>query len=85
MTNTDRIREKLDDIFSVAAREGASAIDVVSGELHQLTVFNTGSHHNQMPSVCNVMHERLRAGDVVLHETPSGQSSTLKIRYKLPR
>ena len=85
MTNADRIRQKLETIFKEGMSAHQDGITVVSGDLHKATEFIPGSHPNQMPSVCNIMREKLRAVDEVLHETPSGKSSTLKIRYRLPR
>ena len=84
-TNTDRIREKLDDVFRAGSMQKLSTVTVISGDLHESVGFIPGSHPNQMPSVCNIMWEYRKASDEVLHETPSGRSSTLKIRYKLPR
>ncbi len=83
--NTDRIREELEAIFHRHQQSGDTRVRIVSGELHKEVDFETGSHPNQMPSVCNVMHEYLGANDIVEHETPSGKSSTLTIVYRLPR
>lgn len=38
---------------------------------------------NKMPLVCNAMRQCMNAGDKVIHETPSGYSSTLEIKYFL--
>lgn len=38
---------------------------------------------NRMPQVCRIMYEKMYTGDEVLHSTPSGKSSTIKIRYYL--
>lgn len=84
-SNMDLIRNELQKIFTAAQQRGAASIEVVSKRLHDTTPFVAGSHPNQMPSVCNVMHENRGAGDVVMHETPSGKSSTLRILYRLPR
>ena len=84
-TNTGRIRKKLRSIFEAAIEAGQSAVTVVSGDLHNSVNLIVGSHPNQMPSVCNIMHEFRDKEDVVLHVTPSGRSSTLKIKYALPR
>ena len=84
-TNTDRIRETLRTFFKSALDDGKPFIDVVSGELHEATEFKQGSHPNQMPSVCNIMHEFKDMDDDILHVTPSGRSSTIQIRYYLPR
>lgn len=36
---------------------------------------------NRMPLVCNAMKQCMKSGDEVVHETPSGYSSTLEIKY----
>lgn len=36
---------------------------------------------SRFPMVCNAMRKCMNAGDEVIHETPSGYSSTLEIRY----
>ena len=36
---------------------------------------------NRMPSICSVMYSLMRPGDEILSSTPSGQSSTIKIKY----
>ena len=84
-TNTERIRQKLENIFREGQSKGNASVTIVSRDLHDAIEFIPGTHPNQMPSVCNVMNEFLQVSDDVLHETPSGRSSTLKIRYKLPR
>jgi len=53
-------------------------IDLVSGEIH-----NTLGMKNRRPQVCNVMYQSMGPNDEILHTTPSGYSSTIKIRYYL--
>jgi len=38
---------------------------------------------DRMPLICRIMYKEMMPGDKVLHTTPSGQSSTIKIRYHL--
>lgn len=38
---------------------------------------------NKMPSVCSAMYQAMSPGDVVVHTTPSGKSSTIQICYQL--
>jgi len=33
---------------------------------------------NRMPQICRIMYEKMMPGDVVLHTTPSGKSSTIR-------
>lgn len=39
---------------------------------------------NRIPLVASAMRQCMAEGDEVLHDTPSGKSSTLEIRYWLP-
>ena len=39
--------------------------------------------HSRMPAVCTAMRQCMNLNDVVLHETPSGFSSTFEIKYTL--
>lgn len=61
-----------------AKRRGEDYIDLVSGDIH-----NQLGMKNRMPQVCRIMYEKMQAGDKVIHTTPSGMSSTIKIRYYL--
>ena len=38
---------------------------------------------NAMPMVCNAMRQCMGENDIILHETPSGYSSSLEIKYFL--
>lgn len=40
---------------------------------------------SRMPQVCRIMYEKMKTGDEILHTTPSGSSSTIKIRYYLSK
>lgn len=53
-------------------------IDLVSGDIHKQL-----SLKNRMPDVCRIMYDKMIYGDEVLNTTPSGFSSTIKIRYYL--
>jgi len=37
----------------------------------------------EMPQICQIMFEKMIPGDEILHTTPSGKSSIIKIRYNL--
>jgi hypothetical protein len=84
MSQTAIIKEELTARFRRGTSSGARFEEVVALSLH-----NAVSHHwnkaNRMPNVCRVMREAMRTGDTVEFETDSGQSSTLRIRYRLPR
>ena len=66
------IKEKLNN----AKENGLSYYDIVSGDIHREMNLD-----NKMPSVCSVMYQLKGEKDEVLHTTPSGKSSTIKIRY----
>lgn len=66
------------DTLSQHQQRGEQICTLVSGEIHKSMRLS-----NKMPSVCNAMYKAMEAGDVVLHTTPSGKSSTIKICYQL--
>lgn len=57
---------------------GESSCTLISGEIHKAMDLQ-----NKMPSVCNAMYQAMSPGDVVVHTTPSGKSSTIQICYQL--
>jgi 5-methylcytosine-specific restriction protein A len=61
---------------------------VNAGELHRVVGGyppKAGEHHS-MPSCCEVMRkERTRGNAEPVHQTESGNSPALTIRYNLPR
>ncbi|NBG88120.1 hypothetical protein ISALK_06360 [Isachenkonia alkalipeptolytica] len=70
------IREYIEKLFDEARESGYPYLDLVSGDIHkQLNM------KDSMPSVCSVMYQKIKDGDEILHRTPSGYSSTIKIRY----
>lgn len=58
--------------------QGETSCTLISGEIHK-----TMGLQNKMPSVCNAMYQVMGHGDVVVHTTPSGKSSTIQICYQL--
>ena len=65
--------------LKVSAREtGKKYIVLRSGDIHKDLNLS-----NAMPSVCNAMRQVMNTGDIVLHTTPSGNSSTIEIQYNL--
>ena len=73
---TKDIRAYIEQLFVEARNSGYSYLDLVSGDIHkQLNM------KNSMPPVCDVMYQKMKEGDEILHTTPSGKSSTIKIRY----
>lgn len=74
----DDIRKYIDQLFQESRQQGKEYIELVSGSIH-----NYLGMENRMPQVCRIMYEKMKQGDELLHTTPSGKSSTIKIRYYL--
>ena len=75
---TKEIREYIQKRKGIAREQGQRSLVLRSGDIHKdLNLKNT------MPSVCNAMRQCMELGDVVLHTTPSGNSSTIEIQYNL--
>lgn len=71
------------DYFREAQAGGAPYVNVLSQDLHDVAM--DGEPGNRMPMACNAMHGAVRSGDEILETSPSGQTSRLRIRYRLPR
>ena len=76
--STLQIREFIEAVKEKAKGEGKTSIALISGEIHKELGLKSS-----MPMVCNAMRQCMQAGDVVLHTTPKGQSSTIEIEYYL--
>lgn len=76
--STSEIEEFINEVLLKSKREGHEYVDIVSGDIHKQMHLN-----NKMPSVCNAMYKLKKENDVILNTTPSGKSSTIKIRYYL--
>ncbi|OMD89873.1 hypothetical protein BSK49_10930 [Paenibacillus odorifer] len=75
---TDEIRLYIFETIVNATKQGLVYIDLISGEIHKELNLS-----NRVPSVCSAM---LSIEDVeieILNDTPSGMSSTKKVRYWL--
>jgi len=77
-TSTDDIRQHISKLKMTAKDEGKKFIVLRSGDIHKDLNLK-----NAMPQVCNAMRQSMNEGDVVLHSTPSGNSSTIEIQYNL--
>lgn len=64
------------EIIDRSRHDGLAYVDIVSGEIHKQMKLS-----RKMPSVCSAMYALMKENDVVLYTTPSGKSSTIKIRY----
>lgn len=81
--NTEFNKVRTDDIVNFilelkknAKERGKHYIELVANDLHKEFGLK-----NRMPIVCNAMRKAMQSGDEILHQTKSGYSSTLKIRY----
>ena len=75
---TKQIREYIQALKAQAKVNGEKAIVLRSGDIHKDLNLK-----KSLPMVCNAMKQCMEPLDVVLHTTPSGQSSTIEIEYKL--
>jgi hypothetical protein len=75
---TDDIRQYILELKKAAKDAGKSFIILKSGDIHK--ELNLKS---RMPQVCNAMRQSMNEGDIVLHTTPSGNSSTIEIQYNV--
>lgn len=72
------IREYIMGIKHKAAEDGLSHIVLKANDIHKAMKLKS-----RMPAVCSAMKQCMNTGDTVLHEPPSGFSSTLEIQYAI--
>ena len=75
---TDDIRRYILELKTAAKDEGKNFIILKSGDIHKALRLKSA-----MPQVCNAMRQSINVGDIILHTTPSGNSSTIEIRYNV--
>ena len=75
---TDDIRQRILELKKSAKEEGKTFIILKSGNIHKELKLKSA-----MPQVCNAMRQSMNDGDIVLHTTPSGNSSTIEIQYNV--
>ena len=75
---TAEIRQYIIELKERAAEKGLSQINLKANDIHKALGLKS-----RMPAVCNAMKQCMIPGDVVLHETASGFSSTYEIQYKV--
>ena len=75
---TDDIRQYILNLKATAKEQGKKTIILRSGVLHK--ELNLKS---RLPMVCNAMRQSMNKGDIVLHTTPKGNSSTIEIQYNV--
>ena len=75
---TDDIRQHILGLKTEAKNEGKKFIILKSGDIHKALNLKSA-----MPQVCNAMRQSMNEDDIVLHTTPSGNSSTIEIQYNV--
>lgn len=78
MSLTSQIQLYIQGILDQCRQIGVSEAVLISGNIHRKMGLE-----NRMPTVCQAMRKIMKVGDEVLFETPSGNSSTLRIIYRL--
>ena len=76
--STGDIRDYINERKMAARNNGKDSLVLVAGDIHREMKLKSA-----MPMVCNAMRQCMSTRDVLLYETASGYSSTLKIEYKL--
>ena len=76
--STGDIRDYIETCKAVAQNDNEESLILVAGDIHREMKLKSA-----MPMVCNAMRQCMGTKDVVLYETASGYSSTLKIMYTL--
>ena len=74
----DSIREVVSEKLRDAKSRGDDFCVLISGDIHKEMKLE-----NRMPAVCSVMKQLMGSKDQILHTTPKGVSSTIKINYHL--
>lgn len=75
---TIEIRNYIEELKKEAIKDRKNSIVLIANDIHKSLNLK-----NSMPQVCNAMRQKMGPDDKVLHETPSGYSSTLEIEYYL--
>lgn len=75
---TKDIRDYIEAQKVEAKNRGEEFIILRASDIHRINRLR-----NAMPMVCNAMRQCMDENDIVLHETPSGYSSSLEIKYYL--
>ncbi len=76
--STDEIRKYILELKKSAKEYRKDTLVLRSGDLHKDLHLK-----NAMPQVCNAMYQCMEKGDIILHTTPKGKSSTIEIQYNL--
>lgn len=75
---TAEIKQYILELKERAARNGLPQIILKANDIHKALGLRS-----RMPAVCNAMKQCMNPGDIVVHETASGFSSTYEVQYKV--
>jgi len=84
MPTSEDFQKELDRIFTSFEEKGSASVTITSGNLHRRVGGYPVTNH-RMPVCCSVMKKMMKTGDRIISQPPSGQGTTLKIQYSLPR
>lgn len=76
--STADIRNYIEKRKQKALESGNDELTLLASEIH-----NSMGLNNKYPMVCNAMRQCMGKSDIIIHETASGYSSSLEIRYFL--
>jgi len=75
---TAEIKVYINSLKESAFDSGKEYLIVKANDIHRAL-----NLHSRMPAVCTAMRQCMNSNDVILHETPSGFSSTFEVKYTL--
>lgn len=81
MTNVE-FENAINKLFELARQKGLEYKTIIAGDLHEKVGGYPGPDH-RMPSCCEVMRKKMRAGDVIVKSPKKGNGASLEIKYKL--
>ncbi len=76
--STSDIRDYIEGVRAQARANGEGSVTLRATDVHNALRLN-----QRYPMVCNAMRQCMRPGDVIVHQTESGYSSSLEIRYNI--
>lgn len=78
IVTTDDIREYIIELKRNAKASGKNALVLIARDIHKELGLKS-----RFPMVCNAMRQCMNDNDTIIFQPPKGNSSTLKIEYKL--
>ena len=78
MNKTEYVKKYILDLKEEAREKGETFLILTAGDVQKEV-----NMQNRIVIVCNAMKQVMNKDDVVMHETPSGYSTTYQIKYYL--